>query len=108
MVDISAVNTGPVQLQPSSVAVSQTKETAQVLHGKAAATADPVKALDHVIDALGTGNSLEMHYDKDINRVIVQVVDGKTQKVVFQIPREGMVNLMKSFRNYLKAIKEGV
>jgi uncharacterized FlaG/YvyC family protein len=49
-----------------------------------------------------------MHYDKDINRVIVQVVDGKTQKVVFQIPREGMVNLMKSFRNYLKAIKEGV
>jgi uncharacterized FlaG/YvyC family protein len=108
MMDIRPVNAGILQLQSSSVAVGQTKETAQVLQGKTAATADPVGALDHVINALESGYSLEMHYDKDINRVIVQVVDGKTQKVVFQIPREGIVNLMKSFRNYLKSIKGGV
>jgi uncharacterized FlaG/YvyC family protein len=49
-----------------------------------------------------------MHYDKDIGRVVVQVVDEQSKTIIFQIPAEGLVDSMKSFRNYLKVTRKGV
>jgi uncharacterized FlaG/YvyC family protein len=40
--------------------------------------------------------------------VVVQIMDGQTNSVICQIPPEEIVNSMKSFSNYLKAMREGV
>ena len=65
-------------------------------------------ALDRAISAVESGRSVEMHYDKDIGMVVVQIIDGQTNSVICQIPPEEIVNSMKSFSNYLKAMREGV
>ncbi len=107
--DVRAVSDNRFQAQLSSVANNATVKTAaRTLQEKAPAPADTLDALDRVIGAMESGRSLEMYYDKDIGRIVVQVVDGQTDSVICQIPPEGIVNSMKSFRNYLKAIREGV
>ncbi len=106
--DVRAVSDNRFQAQLLSVTNNATVKTAQTLHEKTPAAADTLDALDRVIGAMESGRSLEMYYDKDIGRIVVQVVDGQTDSVICQIPPEGIVNSMKSFRNYLKAIREGV
>ncbi len=106
--NVGTVHDSRVQLQSPSVAAGVMNKTAQNLHKTTPVSSDAMEALDHVIGAMENGRSLEMYYDKDINRIVVQVVDEQTRKVVFQIPPEGLVDSMKSFKNYLKATKEGV
>ena len=106
--NVGTINDSRVQVQPPSVASGQMNKTAQNLQGTTPVSADTLDALSHVIGAMESGRSLEMHYDKDIGRVIVQVVDEQNKTVVYQIPPEGLVDSMKSFRNYLKAIRKGV
>jgi uncharacterized FlaG/YvyC family protein len=103
--DVSIVNGSRMQLQ--SVAGASMKETAQPLQEKAPVLVSALDALDHAIGAVENGHSLEMHYDKDIGRVVVQVLDGQSGKVVFQVPSE-LVSSIKSFRNYLKVARKGV
>lgn len=106
--NVGTVNNSRVQLQTPSVATGVVNKTARNLQKATPASADTLTALDHVIGAMESGRSLEMHYDKDIGRVVVQVVDEQTKTVVFQIPSEELVSSMKSFRNYLKVTREGV
>jgi uncharacterized FlaG/YvyC family protein len=78
------------------------------LQEKTPASAQTPDTLDRAISAVESGRSVEMHYDKDIGMVVVQIMDGQTNSVICQIPPEEIVNSMKSFSNYLKAMKEGV
>jgi len=105
---VGTVNDSRLQLQSPSVAAGSVKQTARNLQKTTPVLADALAALDHVIAAMENGRSLEMHYDKDIGRVVVQVVDEQTGQVVFQIPPEEIVSYMKSFRNYLKVTRKGV
>ncbi len=39
-----------------------------------------------------------MNYDPDIDRVIITVVDSRSQEVVLQIPESDSINFMKRFK----------
>jgi|WetSurMetagenome_2_1015567.scaffolds.fasta_scaffold518605_1 uncharacterized FlaG/YvyC family protein len=106
--DVGTVSSSTTALRLASATAGQAKVAAQPLHQEEAARGPKLEVMDQVIDAVESGRSLEMHYDKEISRVVVQVMDGKTGKVVFQIPSDELVNSMKSFRNYLKATGKGV
>jgi len=106
--NVGAVNSSLRRIQSPSGTSGPANTTVQNLQKKTPARAQTVDALDQAIGAVESARSLEMHYDKDIGMVVVQVLDGQTNTVICQIPPEEIVNSMKSFRNYLKAIKEGV
>jgi len=108
--DVSTVSGKWVRIQSPSVTTGTAKTMVHSLQEQQTtpAPANALDALDSAIGALENGRSLEMHYDKDIDMVVVQVVSGQNGQVVCQIPPEEIVNAMKSFRSYLKAIREGV
>lgn len=106
--DVGAINDNRSQLQLSLSAGGVAVRTARTLQDKTPASAQTPDALDRAINAVESGRSVEMHYDKDIGMIVVQILDGQTNSVICQIPPEEIVNSMKSFSNYLKAIKEGV
>lgn len=109
--DVSTVSGNVVRTQSPSVTSgtgAAKTTTVQNLQKQTPAPANSLDVLDSAIGAVESGRSLEMHYDKDIDMVVVQVVSGQDGQVVCQIPPEEIVDAMKSFRNYLKAIKEGV
>ena len=106
--DVSTVSGNGVRIQSPSVAGSTAKATAHKLQKQTPAPANSLDVLGSAIGALESGRSLEMHYDKDIGMVVVQVVSGQDGSIVCQIPPEEIVSAMKSFSNYLKAIREGV
>ena len=106
--NVGAVSSSLRRIQSPSGASGPANTAVQNLQQKTPARAQTVDALDRAIGAMESARSLEMHYDKDIGMVVVQVLDGQTNTVICQIPPEEIVNSMKSFRNYLKAIKEGV
>ena len=105
---VRAISDNWSQLQLSSSASGAAVGTARTLQGKTQASAQTPDALDRAIGAVESGRSVEMHYDKDIGMIVVQILDGQTNSVICQIPPEEIVNSMKSFSNYLKAIREGV
>jgi len=106
--DVRAVGDNWFQLQLSSSAADPAVRTARTLQANTPVTGQTADPVDRAISAVESGRSLEMHYDKEIGMVVVQVMDTQTNSVICQIPPEEIVNMMKSFRNYLKAIKEGV
>lgn len=106
--DVGIVKNSPAPLQLASATIGQAKATAQPLQEAKTAHEPGLAVMDHVIDAMENGRSLEMYFDKDISRVVVQVIDDKTGKVVFQVPSDQLLNSIKSFRNYLKAARKGV
>ena len=65
------------------------------------------RAWDEIIRAAESNRTVQIQYDKDINRTIIQVIDGQSQRVVAQIPSEELVNFMKRFRSYLSLTEEG-
>jgi len=65
------------------------------------------RAWDEIIKATESNRTVQIQYDKEIGRTVIQVLDGQTQKVVAQIPSEEMVNFMKRFRSYLNLTEEG-
>jgi len=105
---VTAINDNWLQVQLSSPAGGAAVRTARTLQEKTPASAQTPDTLDRAISAVESGRSVEMHYDKDIGMVVVQIMDGQTNSVICQIPPEEIVNSMKSFSNYLKVMREGV
>ena len=87
--DVRAINDSRLQVQSPSVAAGAMDKTARNLQEKTSASADALNALDHVIGAMESGRSLEMHYDKDIGRIVVQVVNGQNKTVDLPDPSRG-------------------
>jgi hypothetical protein len=60
-----------------------------------------------IAEAAENNRTVQMEFDKEIGKVIIQVIDGQTQKIVAQTPSEELVNLMKRIGSYLKLTTEG-
>jgi uncharacterized FlaG/YvyC family protein len=58
---------------------------------------ETVKKIERMIRDSGESDRLSMHYDRDIDRVVVTISDGTTQQVIRQIPSADLVPFMKSF-----------
>lgn len=67
-----------------------------------------IQGWDAVIRSMEHGNKVEMEFDKDINRVVVRVVSGKTRETIAQFPPEELISFMKRFRQYISLSVEGV
>ncbi|MCS7281704.1 MAG: flagellar protein FlaG [Desulfobacterota bacterium] len=70
---------------------------------------DPKEITERIKEFLETVNRntiLKMRYDKDIDRVIVTILEEGTEKVIRQIPPEELVAFLKRFRNSLSVIFE--
>jgi uncharacterized FlaG/YvyC family protein len=106
--DVSMIRGSSAALQVTPVTTGQTKVSAQSLQEDKPVSGSKIQVMDQMIDAMENGRSLEMHFDKDIGRVVVQVMDEKSGRVVFQVPSDDLVKSIKSFRNYLKAAEKGV
>jgi uncharacterized FlaG/YvyC family protein len=65
------------------------------------------RAWDEIIKAAQSNRTVQIQYDKEINRTVIQVIDGQTQRVVAQIPSEDLISFMKRFRSYLSLTGEG-
>ncbi len=70
---VTAISDNWLQVQLSSPAGGAAVRTARTLHDKTPASAQTPDALDRAINAVESGRSVEMHYDKDIGMVVVQV-----------------------------------
>lgn len=70
------------------------------------ATADKTTVRTDTI-SLAANNRVQMYYDRDVNRVIVQVVDGQSQQVLRQIPAEEAVDFIRNFEEYVGLIVNG-
>jgi uncharacterized FlaG/YvyC family protein len=68
--------------------------------------AEALKAVEEIIRATETRNVVEIQYDKEMNKVIIQVLDGQTGQTVKQIPSEDLVEFMKRFRQYLSVMTD--
>ncbi|MEM3427692.1 MAG: flagellar protein FlaG [Nitrososphaerales archaeon] len=69
-------------------------------------TAELIREIEKFLEDVNRNTSLRMHYDKEIGRVIVSIIDCGTQKVIRQIPPEEFVNLIRKFRECLTLIFE--
>jgi flagellar protein FlaG len=59
------------------------------------------KQLEQIMKELGSNNTVRINYDNDLNRFIIQVLDGETQTVVRQIPSNDFISFAKRFKEFL-------
>jgi flagellar protein FlaG len=62
-------------------------------------TADLKSLAEEITQSLSGFKSLRLSMDRDMKRVVVRVVDEKTDNVVRQIPGDRMVDLIKQMRD---------
>jgi uncharacterized FlaG/YvyC family protein len=106
--DVGMIRGSSAALQVTPATTGQAKVAAQSLQECKPVSRSKIQVMDQMIDAMENSRSLEMHFDRDIGRVVVQVMDEKSGKVVFQVPSDEFVESLKSFRNYLRATEKGV
>ena len=58
---------------------------------------ETLKKIEELIKEYGTHDTVSMRYDRDIDRVIVTVLSGKTQQVIRQIPSQEFISFLKNF-----------
>jgi uncharacterized FlaG/YvyC family protein len=59
------------------------------------------KEIEGLIKDFAVSNRLSMHYDGDINRVVVTITNGNTQEVIRQIPSAEFIAFMKRFKEVI-------
>lgn len=107
---VGAINDIRMQLLSQHAGGTATpRKTASNVQEKIPVQQDSIasRAWDEIIKAAESNRTVQIQYDKDISRTIIQVIDGHTQRVVAQIPSEDMINFMKRFRSYLNLAEEG-
>jgi flagellar protein FlaG len=85
----------------------QTVSSLQVKTETATPSTDALEAWDRVVQAMENNNTLQMNFDKELNRVIVQVINRNSQEVIIQIPSQEVLNIMRRLRQYLSLITDG-
>jgi flagellar protein FlaG len=64
------------------------------------------RQIEQFLERMNKETVLKMRYDKEINRVVVTVMEAGTQKVLRQIPPEEFVSFLKRFRSSLALLFE--
>ncbi len=72
-----------------------------------AVSTEALEAWDRIVEAMENNNTLQMNFDKELNRVIVQVINRNSQEVITQIPSQEVLNMMRRLRQYLSLITDG-
>ncbi len=108
--DIGTIGETNRRLFLTSTSASGKKTAPSLQEKRVAATASSSSALetwDRVVEAMENNNTLQMNFDKELNRVIVQVIDGRSEQVITQIPSDELLNMMRKLRRYLSLITDG-
>lgn len=69
-------------------------------------TEDLKRSIREFLETVSRTTSIRMRYDKEIDRVIVSVIESGTEKVIRQIPPEEFVKFLKRYRASLALIFE--
>ncbi len=64
------------------------------------------KKIEEFLRQINKNTAIKMHYDRDIDRVIVTIVEAGTERVIRQIPPEEFVTFLKRFRQSVALIFE--
>lgn len=93
---------------PGQMRASQNKHPIDGLTSR-----EEIRTKEHVREEIkeflknvNTSTAIKMHYDEDIDRVIVTIIDSGTEKVIRQIPPEEFVAFVRRFRECLSLIFE--
>ncbi len=62
------------------------------------------RAMQEMLDRMNLLRSVKINYDKSVNRLIIKIVEGETEKVIRQIPPEGIVRFLKAFNDMMGMI----
>jgi uncharacterized FlaG/YvyC family protein len=62
---------------------------------------ETLKKIEHMIKEFGSSDKVSMHYDGDIDRVVVTIASGETGEVTRQIPSAEFVSFLKNFDQML-------
>ena len=95
----------PAQLSSTQPKLPTTKlfagvsSKSQAEEEKQSNTADLKSLAEEITQSLSGFKSLRLSMDRDMKRVVVRVVDEKTDNVVRQIPGDRMVDLVKQMRD---------
>ena len=57
--------------------------------------------IEEMLKFFESNSSVRFQYDKSINRIIIQVLNGSNKEVIKQIPPESMVRFLKAFNDFI-------
>ncbi len=57
--------------------------------------------IEEMLRFFESNSSIKFQYDKSINRIIIQVVNGNNNEIIKQIPPEDMVRFLKAFNELI-------
>lgn len=108
--DVGSVGSTPRLVTPSEppAPTPSPSAAAQLQRKTEGQQSSLIKGWDTVVRSLEQGDKVEMEFDKDINRVVVRIVSGRTQETIAQYPSEELLSFMKKFGQYMSLSVEGV
>jgi len=59
------------------------------------------KRIEELITKFSLNRELKIHYDEDVNKLIITVVDSDSQRVIRQIPDEETMSFIRHFQQYV-------
>jgi uncharacterized FlaG/YvyC family protein len=62
------------------------------------------KRIEELITKFSLNRELKIHYDEDVNKLIITVVDSDSQRVIRQIPDEETMSFIRHFQQYVGAL----
>jgi flagellar protein FlaG len=106
--DIGSIGeTNRLLVTSKSAAGTKTASSLQTKTEVPAPSTGALEAWDRIVQAMENNNTLQMNFDRELNRVIVQVINRNSQEVITQIPSQEALNIMRRLRQYLSLITDG-
>jgi uncharacterized FlaG/YvyC family protein len=105
--DVSSISDMKLHVSFAQGLVAQKTATRDAQKASSGPQVDALKMWDDLVTAVSNNRTIQMEFDKEIGRVVIQVVDGNSQQVVAQIPSEELVSLMRRMGRYLRLTLEG-
>jgi len=107
--DISGINNIQVKNQVIEKAIRFSEEKAKIKPATAQAPITNTKNnheemqqnIEEMLKFFESNSSVRFQYDKSINRIIIQVLNGSNKEVIKQIPPESMVRFLKAFNDFI-------
>lgn len=107
--EISGINNTQIKQQPNEkfVGLHDNKTKVRIATTQAQTASlkqsheELVQNIEEMLKFFESNNSVRFQYDKSINRIIIQVVNGGNKEVIKQIPPEGMVRFLQAFNEFI-------
>lgn len=107
--DISGINSIQIKSQISEriAGVSGEKTKPRAVNAKTPAIntrqtqEEVIQNIEEMLKFFESNSSVKFQYDKSIDRIIIQVVNGGNKEVIKQIPPEAMVRFLQAFNEFI-------